>query len=140
MNLRSPAGHACLLRPKVRSLCEGTIMNIRIMTRRIDLDDAAREYIRRCMVNALNRRFDRIVDAVIRLENLGSLQGGRGRRCQVMLVLYPRGSVRAQAGGPQLWAAVDRAVQKAARQLDRLLESGWSSRRRLSRRQDSRAA
>ena len=115
-------------------------MNVRIVTRRIGVDDTAREYIRSCIANALNRRLDRVADAVIALEDLNGPRGGRDQRCGVTLLLIPRGSVRAQATGSDLWSAVDRAVQKAARQLDRLLESSWSSRRRLYRRQQFRAA
>lgn len=115
-------------------------MNVRIVTRRIRIDDAACEYIRRCIAHALNRRLGRVADAVIALEDLNGRRGGKDQRCGVTLLLSPRGSVRAQATGCDVWSVVDRAVQKAARQVDRLLEAGWSSRRRLYRRQRSRAA
>ena len=115
-------------------------MNVRIVTRRMGVADTAREYIRHCIANALNRRVDRIADAVIALEDLNGPRGGKDQRCCVTLLLSPRGSVRAQATGSDLWSVVDRAVQKAARQLDRFLESSWSSRRRLYRRQQFRAA
>lgn len=115
-------------------------MNVRIVTCRIGIDDAACECIRRCVAFALNRRLDRVADAVIALEDLNGPRGGKDQRCRVTLLLSPRGSVRAQALGPDIWSVVDRAVQKAARQLHRLLESSWSSRRRLYRRQQLRAA
>jgi ribosome-associated translation inhibitor RaiA len=115
-------------------------MNVRIMTRRIGVDNTAREFIRRCIANALDRRLDRIADVVIALEDLNGPRGGKDQRCCVTLLLSPRGSVRARATGSDLWSVVDRAVQKAARQLDRLLESSWSSRRRLYRRRQFRAA
>ena len=115
-------------------------MTVRIVTRRIRINDAACEYIRRCVANALNRRLERVANAVIALEDLNGPRGGKDQRCSVTLLLNPRGSVRAQAAGSDVWSVVDRAVQKAARQLDRLLESEWSSRRRLYRRQQFRAA
>lgn len=115
-------------------------MNVRIMVRCKGLDEAAREYIRRCIPYALNRRLDRVADAAIALEDLNGPRGGRDQRCRVTLLLSPRGSVRAQATASDIRSVVDRAVQKAARQLDRLLESSWSSRRRLCRRQQFRAA
>ena len=115
-------------------------MNVRIVTRRLGVDDTAREYIRCCIANALNRRLDRVADAVIALQDLNGPRGGKDQRCCVTLLLNPRGSVRAQAKGSDLWSVVDRAVQKAGRQLDRLLEARWSSRRRLYRRQQFRAA
>ena len=115
-------------------------MNVRIVTRRIGIDDAAREYIRGSIAHALNRRLDRIADAIIALEDLNGPRGGKDQRCRVTLLLNSRGSVHVQATGAQFWSVVDRAVQKAAQQLHRLLESRWSSRRRLDRRQHSRAA
>ena len=115
-------------------------MNVRIVTRHTGIDVGAREFIRRCLGNALNRRLDRIANAVVAVEDLNGPRGGEDQRCSVTLMLSPRGSVRAQAKGSDLWSVVDRAVQKAGRQLDRLLEARWSSRRRLYRRQQFRAA
>lgn len=93
-------------------------MNIyQLSGRNIEITDAIRAYLERKM-ERLDRYFDRIVDAKVVLSLAESPHVERRARTEIQ-VNVPGGVIRAEESDPDLYTAIDRAVDLMERQLKR---------------------
>lgn len=93
-------------------------MNIyQLSGRNIEITDAIRAYLEHKM-EKLDRYFDRIVDAKVVLSLAESPHVERRARTEIQ-VNVPGGVIRAEESDPDLYTAIDRAVDLMERQLKR---------------------
>ncbi|MGH9815568.1 MAG: HPF/RaiA family ribosome-associated protein [Candidatus Acidiferrales bacterium] len=104
-------------------------MKIEIRTHGIELSSPLEAYIRRRMKLSLRRFQGRLGRIVIRLRDVNGPRGGVDKRFRVSVRLAPKGKVRLQQTGSDVY----QAVQNASTRLGHLL-SHELKRRRESRR------
>jgi len=93
-------------------------MNIyKLVGRDIDITDALKSYVER-KTERLDRYFDQIVDAKVVLSLAGSPHVERRAKAEIQLNV-PGGLIRVEESDPDMYAAIDRAVEVLEKQLKR---------------------
>ncbi len=93
-------------------------MNIyKLVGRNVDVTDALKDYIKR-KTERLDRYFDNIVDAKVVLSLAGSPHVERRAKAEIQLNV-PGGLIRVEESDPDMYAAIDRAVEVLEKQLKR---------------------
>jgi len=93
-------------------------MNIyKLVGRDIDITDALKSYVKR-KTERLDRYFDQIVDAKVVLSLAGSPHVERRAKAEIQLNV-PGGLIRVEESDPDMYAAIDRAVEVLEKQLKR---------------------
>jgi len=93
-------------------------MNIyKLVGRDIDVTDALKNYVER-KTERLDRYFDQIVDAKVVLSLAGSPHVERRAKAEIQLNV-PGGLIRVEESDPDMYAAIDRAVEVLEKQLKR---------------------
>ena len=93
-------------------------MNIyKLVGRDVDITDALKSYVER-KTERLDRYFDQIVDAKVVLSLAGSPHVERRAKAEIQLNV-PGGLIRVEESDPDMYAAIDRAVEVLEKQLKR---------------------
>jgi ribosomal subunit interface protein len=109
-------------------------MQIDINTHRFPLTDALRSHVRRRLHYALSSIDESVQRVVVRLSDVNGPRGGMDKRCRLQLVLAGLPDVIVEDTQADLYAAIDRASDRAGRTLARRLDR----RRSGIKRQESR--
>ncbi len=104
-------------------------MRLDIHTHRFTLTDALRCHVQRRLNLALNSGDDQILRIVIRLSDINGPRGGADKRCQIQVVLANVPDVIIRETQADLYAAIDRATDRAGRAVHRRLARQRSRRR-----------
>lgn len=80
------------------------------------------EHTERRLRFALTRTSDRIKRVVVRLGDTKGQRGGEDKFCKIQVVLEHAPDVLIEDAGPDLYAAIDRAVERAGRNVAKRLD------------------
>ncbi len=97
-------------------------MQVDIRTGKIEVNEALRAHVDHRLRFALGRFGERIVKVKVRFEDANGARGGVDKQCQIAVALRPSGNVMVEDIDTDLHAVVDRAVDRAARAVDRDLQ------------------
>ena len=93
-------------------------MNIyKFVGRNVEVTEALKNYLER-KAERLDRYFDNIVDAKVVLSIAGAPHVGRRAKAEIQLNV-PGGIIRVEESDPDMYAAIDRAVEVLEKQLKR---------------------
>ena len=96
-------------------------MNIDIQARDFSLTQALRSHVERRVGFALSTRYDRIKRILVRLSDINGPRGGRDKRCRLYVALPGQADVVIEDTQADLYAAIDRAADRAGRAVSRKL-------------------
>jgi ribosomal subunit interface protein len=94
-------------------------MKIQIQGRNIVVTEALKTHVLRRLAFALSRFGEKVVSVLVRFSNIKTRGGGIDKRCQIDVGL--RRGVTGADRDPDIFVAVDRAVDRAGRSVDRAL-------------------
>ncbi len=94
-------------------------MNVKIQARGFELTEALQEYAQRRVDFALSWYRAEIQSLEIRLSDVNGPKGGRDKRCAIQLRLRGEPSLRVDDVETNMYAAIDRAVDRCKRTLAR---------------------
>ena len=97
-------------------------MNIEIRTQHLDLADALQGYVKRRLRFCLSRFRPRLGLITVRLSDINGPRGGVDKCCRIIAEVVPSGSVVLEETDADLYAAIDRAVDRVGRSLTRHLK------------------
>lgn len=97
-------------------------MNIDIWMKDIKGDETARDQIERRFRFRLDRFSSRIGRVKVRITDLNGPRGGADKVCGIDIRLRPKGSVFVEHIDEDVFAAVDRASDRAARSIARAIK------------------
>lgn len=97
-------------------------MKITVKARHLKLSRDLKEYVKRRVRFALDARRDSINRIVVTLSDINGPKGGEDKRCQMLVKLDGRGEVIIDDKQDQLYAAIDRAANKANRTVTKRIE------------------
>jgi len=96
-------------------------MRVNIKTSGFDLTEGLREHARRRLDFALDWARHELVSVAVLLSDINGPRGGKDKRCQVRIPLPGNREVVIQDTQADLYSAIDVAVERASRTLDRRL-------------------
>ena len=96
-------------------------MHIDIQARDFTLTKALRMHIEKRLSFALSTRYDHINRIMVRLSDINGPRGGNDKRCQLHVVLPGQQDVVIEDTQPDLYAAIDRAADRAWHSVSRKL-------------------
>lgn len=96
-------------------------MRVDIRTQGIELSDSLRDHIDRCLNFGLDWARHDIARVVISLSDINGPRGGADKRCQIRIPLPRSRGVQIEEIADDLQIATARAVDRAARTLERRL-------------------
>jgi putative sigma-54 modulation protein len=96
-------------------------MQIDIQARDFSLTKALRNHVERRLGFALSTRYDRIKRILVRLSDINGPRGGNDKRCQLHVVMTGQADVIIEDTQANLYAAINRAADRASRAVTRKL-------------------
>ena len=96
-------------------------MQIDIQARDFSLTEALQNYVELRLGYALNTRYDRIKRVLVRLSDINGPRGGNDKCCQLQVVLPGQADVVIAETQSNLYAAIDRAADRASHAVSRKL-------------------
>jgi len=109
-------------------------MQIDIQARDFTLTNALRVHIDRRLGFALSNRDSHIQHIIIRLSDVNGPRGGADKCCHIQVVLPKLSDVVIEDTEVDLYVAIDRAVERAGRTVDRRLSRQRDNARSSSKR------
>jgi ribosomal subunit interface protein len=106
-------------------------MKIEIQARDFPLTEALGAYIERRINFVLSSRFDQIKRIDVRLSDINGPRGGIDKRCQIQLTLPRLRDIVIEDTETDLYVAIDRAVDRAGRTVNRRLKRQFFKNRKL---------
>ena len=97
-------------------------MKIDVRTRHLRLGDGVVAHIRRRLELSLDRVAARVFRATVRVLDLNGPRGGEDKACRIEVRLRPTGTVFVEDRDADLYAAVDRAADRAGHSVARALK------------------
>ena len=97
-------------------------MHIDIQSLNFPLTDALRSHIKRRLGFSLISRYEYIQRVKVRLSDINGPRGGVDKCCQIQVVLSQLPDVVIKDTEADLYAAIDRAADRAGRTVDRRLQ------------------
>ena len=97
-------------------------MRIDIQGQRFRLTAALLEHTERRLRFALTRTSDRIKRVVVRLGDANGPRGGVDKLCRIEVVLHDAPAVLIEDAGADLYAVIDRAAERAGRNVAKRIE------------------
>jgi ribosomal subunit interface protein len=94
-------------------------MNIHIHTNDFDLTDGLRDHVAKRLAYALNHGRDVVSRIVVRLSDVNGPRGGIDKRCGIEVRLKGAATIAIDDTEADLYVAIDRAVERTGRTLDR---------------------
>jgi ribosomal subunit interface protein len=108
-------------------------MQLDIQTRNFPLTRAIRGYVERRIGFALSSRDEHINQIRVRLSDINGPRGGEDKCCQIHVVLPKLADVIIEDTETDLYVAIDRAVDRASRNVDRRLSRSRHQQRSTGR-------
>ncbi|MHB1358165.1 MAG: HPF/RaiA family ribosome-associated protein [Rhodocyclaceae bacterium] len=96
-------------------------MQLHIRTQGFDLTDGLREHAERRLCYALDWARQEVSRVTLSLSDINGPRGGNDKRCQVRISVPHARAVVIEDVAADLYAAMDRAIDRAARSLERRL-------------------
>lgn len=96
-------------------------LQIEIQAAEFELTDALRAHVQRRLHFALARFEGRVVRVIVRLSDLNGPRGGEDKNCRLQLRLHGLPEFVIEDTEADLYVAINRAADRAARQLQRQL-------------------
>ena len=96
-------------------------MQFHIRTQGFELTDGIRDHIDRQLQFAFDWARHEVVKIFVRLSDINGPRGGNDKRCHVRIPLPRSREVIIEDTAPDLYVAIDRAIDRASRALDRRL-------------------
>lgn len=96
-------------------------MQIDIQCRGFDLTDALRDYVSKRLAYSLSHGEVFIGRVIVRLSDINGPRGGEDKRCHLEIRLKRLSEVVIEDTEADLYAAIDRATERAGRTLERRL-------------------
>lgn len=106
-------------------------MQIEIQARDFPLTDALGAYVERRINFVLSSRFEQIKRIEVRLSDINGPRGGIDKRCQILVTLPRLKDIVIEDTETNLYVAIDRAIDRAGRTIDRRLKRLFSKHRKL---------
>lgn len=106
-------------------------MKLEVVARNIELTDTLSAYTQKRIKFALGTRFDQLKRIYVRLSDINGPRGGRDQRCQILITLPRLKDVLIEDTQSNLFVAIDRAVDRASRTVNRRLVRQYSKNRKL---------
>ncbi len=97
-------------------------MRIQINKRNVEVNEALRAHVERRVGFAFGRFGERIARVIVRFFDTNGHRGGVDKRCQIDVDLRPARAVRVEDTDADLFAAVDRAADRASRSVALVIE------------------
>lgn len=94
-------------------------MKIDLQARHFALTKALRTHVVRRLGFALNAGADQVQRVLVRLSDINGPRGGADKRCKIQLVLPRQADIVIENTEENLYAAIDRAANRAGRTLRR---------------------
>jgi putative sigma-54 modulation protein len=107
------------------------IMQIQIQARDFPLTEALIDYVERSINFALSSRFGQLKRIEVRLSDINGPRGGKDKRCQILIGLPRLRNIVIEDTQTDLYVAIDRAVERAGRTLNRRLKQQYFKNRKL---------
>ena len=99
-------------------------MQIEMQALDFTLTQALRDHLRRRLDFALSTRYDQIQRIQVRLSDVNGPRGGADKCCQIHIVLPRQSDVVIQDTETDMYAAINRATERASRTINRRLARG----------------
>lgn len=96
-------------------------MRVELSVKGVKGEETLKEYVERRMHFVLSRFGSELLRVAIRLTKTALPQEAGQKRCQVAIKLLSGGSVSVEATHADLFAAIDRAAERASRSVERRL-------------------
>jgi len=96
-------------------------MQVQIRARHVEVPEVLRAHVERRLGFALARFGVRIGRVLVRFSDTNGDRGGVDQRCQIDVGLRPSGSVQSEDTDADLFVAVNRAADRVARAVARVL-------------------
>ena len=106
-------------------------MQIQIQARDFPLTDALGAYIERRINCVLSSRFEQIQRIGVRLSDINGPRGGMDKRCQIQITLPRLKDIVIEDTETDLYVAIDRAIERAGRTVNRRLKRQFFKNRKL---------
>ena len=113
-------------------------MALELRVRNGESTPEVRDYVERRLGFALGRFGGRVGRVTVSLDYLNGPRGGIDQRCRIDVSLVPSGKVLAEATDPEVVAAVNRAAERIARQVQSEFDRRRAARKRRSTREPDR--
>jgi len=97
-------------------------MHIDIQSRSFPLTMALRDYVKRRLLSALNRRDEHIQKVVMRLSDINGPRGGEDKHCHLQVVIAGVPDVVIEDTEENMYNAIDRATERAERAVARKID------------------
>ncbi len=97
-------------------------MRIQVRNRNLQPTAAIREYVERRLLYALSRYGSCVRNVTVCLSTLVGNPGGERRHCQIGVALDQADKIAVEDSDADLYAAIDRAVERTQRAVSRALE------------------
>jgi putative sigma-54 modulation protein len=110
-------------------------MQVDIQARNFTLTNAIRSYVQRRLSFALNSRDMHIQRIMVRLSDINGPKGGEDKCCHIQVVLPKMADVVIKDIGSDLYAAIDKAVDRASINVNRRLSKQRDKKRSIYRSQ-----
>jgi len=101
-------------------------MQIEIQAVEFDLTDALREHVQRRLHFALSRFEGRVARVIVRLSDLNGPRGGADKNCRLQIRVHGLPDVIIEDVEADLYVAINRAADRAARTVERQLRRARS--------------
>jgi putative sigma-54 modulation protein len=93
----------------------------------IDADDALRRYVRRRIDFALGRFSPSLRRVTVRVSAVSAIRAGGDAECRIGVRLIRSGSIVLMEKGPDVYAVIDRSMERLSRGLARHVDLGRRS-------------
>jgi ribosomal subunit interface protein len=103
-------------------------MNLDVRIHKTDLAEALRDYIERRLRFALGRVGGSVERVTARVADLNGPRGGQDKRCTISAAVSPAGIVVVEETDSDLYAAINRAAERAGRTILRHLQRAREAR------------
>jgi ribosomal subunit interface protein len=106
-------------------------MHIKIQARDFSLTEALGNYIERRINFVLSSRYDQIQCISVRLSDINGPGGGSDKCCRINITLPRLSDIIIEDTESDLYVAIDRAIDRAGRTLNRRLARHYNKNRKL---------
>ena len=106
-------------------------MKFEIVSRDFELTDSLRAYIERRINFTFSGRFDQIKSIQVRLSDINGPRGGIDKRCRIQIAVPRLKYIVVEDTESNLYVAIDRAMDRAGRTVNRRLARRFYKNRKL---------
>ena len=106
-------------------------MKYEIVARDFELTDSLCAYIEKCINFTFNGRFDQLKRICVHLSDINGPRGGIDKRCRIQISLPRLKDIVVEDTESNLYVAIDRAVDRAGRTVNRRLTRLYYKNRKL---------